>query len=278
MQHLKEAYIETIVPVSDEWGEVVIALLSELGYEGFEEGNAEVKAYRPANTFDAEGLAAKLGQLPIELGAIRHNSLEAQNYNQLWETAYESIEVGTFCQIVPSFKEPKPGFTHTLRIDPQMSFGTGHHETTRLVIQHLSQIDCEGISVLDMGCGTGVLGILAAKMGANSVLGIDIDPWSYENARENVKLNQVGQMNVRKGDRELIPDQTFDLLLANINRNVLLADMATYAQHLSKAGQLIVSGFLESDERSLERAMQAVGLTPTARLAEGQWLSIRCTN
>jgi ribosomal protein L11 methyltransferase len=272
----KAQHIEAALELPAEWRELLIARLGELGYEAFEEREEGLGAWIEAGAFDEAALRQALEGLPeggqgVSYSLIRH---EARNWNAEWEAQYPPIELGGFCQVVPSFREGKPGFRHTLVIDPKMSFGTGHHETTRLMMQQMAQLDLAGKAVLDMGCGTGILGILAARMGAAQVWGIDIDAWSYENAGENLRLNGVENMTLIQGGAAAIPAQVFDVVLANINRNVLLADIPAYSRHLPEGGILLLSGFYIADEAALLASCAAEGLGLAQRMEEEQWSSL----
>lgn len=274
MQQLKEGYVQSRISVPEPLREPLIALLAEIGYEAFEESSSEVLAYIPEHSWKEDVFAEHLAILPGGPFEAVHEHLAPKNWNEEWEKNYPSVFVGDFCQIVPSFRSPEAGFTHTLMIDPKMSFGTGHHETTRLMIRQMETIDLQDRVVLDMGCGTAVLGILAAKMGAREVKGIDIDPWSYENSLENIRLNQSPQIQVSQGDATSIPSMQFDCILANINRNVLLADIPAYARHLTPDGTMVLSGFFMSDSAAIEACCLDVGLLPVRHLLEKEWLSI----
>ncbi|MEZ4686228.1 MAG: 50S ribosomal protein L11 methyltransferase [Bacteroidia bacterium] len=194
-----------------------------------------------------------------------------------WEAAYESVKIDDFCQIVPSFHQPESGFTHTIHLDPKMSFGTGHHETTRIMVRQMKHIDFTGKRVLDMGCGTGVLGILALKLGAATVLGIDIDAWSAENGLENARRNMV-EMPIMLGDARAIPPEPFDIILANINRNVLLQDVGQYKKALKPEGTLLISGFLSRDLDLIKDTFKEYSLQPGMLIQEGDWLSLEFQN
>ena len=275
---MKTAVIEAKVSVSQELREAVIALLAEIGFHAFEETEAGVDAYINAPGFDLSLFEQTLAALGKQTAHYHLNNLEPKNWNEVWEQNYQSIAIDNFCQIIPSFRKPESHFTHTIVIDPKMSFGTGHHQTTRLMMRHLQRLDIHGKTVLDMGCGTGILAILAAKMGASKVIGIDIDPWSIENARENSTRNKVLDVAITQGDVHQIPATIFDVILANINRNVLLEDIAEYAQKLSKKGQLILSGFYENDVASIRDCAQNAGLELAHQLNEDNWVALHLVN
>lgn len=270
---MKTTYTHLSLDLPVELIEPMIALLADVGYEAFEEKETGLEAYILTADYQEDivvELCAILGQATDIFTA---KEMPSKNWNETWEAQYAPIYIDDFCQVIASFKAPLPDFTHTLIIDPKMSFGTGHHETTRLVIRHMKEMTFEGKVVLDMGCGTGLLGILAAKMGAKSVCGIDIDVWSKENAEENIRLNQVQNMEVWQGDATTIPSKTFDIILANINRNVLLHDVAKYALHMNEGDILIASGYYRQDEMQIAAAFAAAGLMPFRTLEENLWLS-----
>lgn len=263
-------YLSLTVQAPPEMGEIAMALLAEQGFEGFEEREDGFVGFVPQARYRAEQVQEILTSLPgVVLGATE--ALPDVNWNEAWESAYALIEVDDFCQVVATFHQPKPGFAYTLHIHPKMSFGTGHHPTTRLMIRQMRDLPLAGQRVLDMGCGTGILAILARLMGSGPTLGIDIDRWSHENARDNAALNGLSDLMWRQGDASAIPEETFDLILANINRNVLLADLPTYVRHLAAGGHLVLSGFLEEDLPRLTEAAQAQGLRALRTLAEGPW-------
>lgn len=274
---MKEGYVQSIISVPESLREPLIALLAEIGYEAFEENPSGVNAYIQSQIWNEKSCADQMGQLTGGPYQVIHEQLPATNWNTEWESNYPSVCIDDFCQIIPSFRTAGPGFLHTVVIDPKMSFGTGHHETTRLMIRQLRTLNLSESRVLDMGCGTAVLGILAAMRGAKEVLGIDIDPWSYENGRENIRLNDIENMQILQGDAAAIPAQKFDYILANINRNVLLTDIPVYTQHLASSGSLVLSGFYLSDAATIEACCEANGLRPISRLQEDEWLSILCT-
>ncbi|RMG24943.1 MAG: 50S ribosomal protein L11 methyltransferase [Bacteroidetes bacterium] len=269
---MKAEYVQVQIELPEHQKEVAIALLASIGFEAFEETEQGLIACIGRESFEEERLNNMLEV--VNCTSFRTQLLPPQNWNATWEAQYPSVFVDDFCQVIPTFRQPRPGFEHCLIIDPKMSFGTGHHETTRLMIRMMRQLDFSRCRVLDMGCGTGILAILAAKLGAEAVTGIDIDPWSYENARENVQLNGSGPIDIRQGDARSIPPGEYDLILANINRNVLLADMPVYAQHLKAGGKLLISGFYQTDVPSLLQSAQALGLRHAHALKEADWAAL----
>lgn len=270
---LKLNYIQLSLPLTGPMAEVAVALLGGEGFEAFEETENGLLAYIQEPLYEADKLEPIFSQLQLSSDQVASKQILPHNWNATWEENFPVTEIGKFCQIIASFKEPAPGFKHTVLIDPKMSFGTGHHETTRLVVQHMETLDFLDKNVLDMGCGTGVLGILAAQMGAKKILGIDIDPWSYENVAENCSLNGVNNMETLLGDVSVIPDVMYDVILANINRNVLLRDVEAYSRHLKPGGLLISSGYYRKDGELIEATFGQASLKLQKTLEENAWLS-----
>ena len=245
------AFIELDIRLTEasEWNEVVVALLAEMGADSFWEEEDGVKAYFQEDSFDFESCAAQLAEvLPAGSYALNRGTLEDKNWNAEWESQFEPVVIPGVLRIRAPFHAPGQE-PEELIIQPKMAFGTGHHQTTRMMCERMLQLPLEGRVVLDMGTGTGILGILAARKGAAYVLGIDNDPWSAENARENMALNQTRGLEVVLGDASAIPNQGFDLLLANINRNIILRDLPLYLKAMKAEGAIdaLFSGFYTHD-------------------------------
>jgi len=223
--------------------DMLIAQLSELGYEGFEEVGGLLKAYIGQEAFDAAALGRLAGMMamPYEV-----NTLQERNWNADWESSFSPVVVDGKVAIRAHFHEPVPGIFEEIVITPKMSFGTGHHATTSLMISALLSSDLKGKDVLDLGTGTGVLAILAERLGADSVLAMDNDPWSVENALENLEGNRSQNIRVELSDR--IPKgRAFDVILANINKHILLAFCDDLCRALKPGGKLLLSGILRGD-------------------------------
>lgn len=273
----KPNHIQLSAQIKDfELREIFIYALGEAGFSTFEEHENEIRAYIETAQWDEqhtnEILAMYLDgeKIPYEIEEI-----EAKNWNEEWEKNYPNVYIDDFCQILPSFRQALEGFEYTLFIDPKMSFGTGHHGTTQSVIRLMRGCDLAGRKVLDMGCGTSVLGILADKMGAEAVLCIDIDPWCVENSMENIALNHAGHTEVMLGGAGEIPDGAFfDLLIANINRNILLADGSQYVRHLKPGSLLILSGFYEEDVLAIESHFEQFGMNRTDKQGMNNWVAL----
>lgn len=256
--------------------EIFIAALAELGFDSFEETDTGLRAYVREADWDPEAFAA-LPYLDSPDWQVSHTveAVETQNWNAVWEAAYQPIRVGEQCVVrAPFHPKPDPPVPYDLVIAPKMSFGTGHHQTTWLMLGFLLDLEVAGLSVLDMGSGTGVLAILAACKGAGPVTAIDIDPWCYENCRENAERNGHPEIEVLEGDASAIKGP-FDLILANINKNVLLADLPAYVQALNPGGTLLISGFYRSDLEDLKAAARAQGLQPAGEREKDQWMAAR---
>jgi len=272
-------YIElkcTVSPV-DAGNEILIAFLAELGYESFLETENGLLAYIPESLFDEQNLEMLLRNSK-ECGfdfSYSFENMEDKNWNAVWESNYEPVLIDNTCYIRAPF-HPKKDVEYEIIIEPKMSFGTAHHATTAQMISYLLSEDCSGKNVLDMGSGTGVLAILAAMRGAKNVLAIDNDEWAYNNCLENVEKNQTQTVKVVLGDADNIENQRFDIILANINRNILLQDMAVYAQALSKNGVLFLSGFyLHPDLPVIEEVASQYGLILDSYKEQDNWAAVR---
>lgn len=269
-------YTELRLTLSPDYADILTAELAELGFESFVETDEGLNAYITEPNFDEEAVREVVAKYADQTAiAYEVTSLEKRNWNAEWEQSYQPIEVGQLVRVRASFHEPNPAFTYDLVINPKMSFGTGHHETTAMMLEHQLGIDHAGKGVLDVGSGTGILAILAAQMGAADVLAFDIEEWAVENAQENAELNNCSQIRVFQGTIQDVDSKSrFDIVLANINRNVLLAEIPTYADLMREGGQLLVSGFYEHDTIDIERKAKEAGLLPVRGMAMNQWCSL----
>ena len=252
-------YIEydfTVTPI--ELGvEILVAELAEVGFESFVDTPTGVKAYIPKNLW-------------------REDVLEDVSLleNEEWEKNFSPIVVEDICTVRANF-HPEPSTPYDIVITPKMSFGTGHHETTYMMLQQLIPLSLERIKVLDMGCGTGILAIMTALRGARDITAIDIDPWCVENATENVQQNNCSFIIVKEGDASAIAGEKYNLILANINRNILLSDIPAYAQDLLPEGILLVSGFYLEDLPAIQERCREVGLTFVSYIERNNWVSAK---
>lgn len=265
---------ELTVLMPEQNRDIVMALLGNIGYEGFWEDEEGFKAYLPAIDYDESNLKEILTGMGLQEKTFSVQDLADQNWNQSWESHFPPVRVDKQVQIVAAFHEVLPGFDYTIHITPKMSFGTGHHETTRQMIQTMKDLSLSEKVVLDMGCGTGVLAILAEMMGASDVTAIDIDEWGYKNAIDNVNENSCAAVSVIQGDAKVIPAKSFDIILANINRNVLLQDIPVYASHLNEHGFLLLSGFRPEDEAMMIDKAEGQKLSVLRKSRDGEWMAI----
>lgn len=256
--------------------EVLVAELAELGFESFVETDEGVKAYIVASDWN-EGLLAELMTSQIEDQKIEWSSseIEAINWNAEWEKSFDPIIVDNKCLIRAPFHEVEGSFEYVINIEPKMSFGTGHHSTTHLMMGEMMNMDWKGKHVLDMGAGTAVLAILAEMMGAESVDAIDIDEWAYLNSIENLERNNCSRIKSYQGGAELLTDQVYDTILANINRNILLRDMKEYVKVLKAGGEILFSGFYVQDIPELERVGGELGLKLLLQRERNEWCLLK---
>ncbi|MCK9203019.1 MAG: 50S ribosomal protein L11 methyltransferase [Bacteroidales bacterium] len=252
---------------------IVIAILSESGFESFVESDDMILGYISEDSFATEVIIPVLEEM-VEKGLFfyRYETIKSQNWNALWESNYDPVSIDGKCMIRAPFHKPVAGMQYDIVIEPKMSFGTAHHETTFLMIQLLMEESISGEKILDMGCGTGVLGILAFKMGAGEVVAIDNDDWAYKNALDNIKKNDAAKVTVIQGEAGDIPRLGFDLIMANINRNVLLRDIPAYAKSLKDHGVLLMSGFYEMDLSLLRIAAEDAGLHYFTSRVKNSWV------
>ena len=260
----------TIAATDGAQQEILIALLAEMGYEGFEQQEGSLRAYIPEEQFDAAGLDAVLALQELSYVSER---IEEKNWNEEWEKNFQPVVVEDFCAIRAHFHAPITGVAHELVITPKMSFGTGHHATTYMMIQAMQHLDFPGKQVFDFGTGTGVLAILAEKLGASAVTATDNDDWSIENAGENVANNQCSRISVEKMDR--VPEGPFDIILANINKHVILAQLPALGQQLKQGGVILLSGLLDSDFEDIENEAVRNNISISVRMTKGSWICLK---
>lgn len=269
-----ESPIETTV-ISD----VLASELGEIGFESFTENEDGLQAYISDQLYNVKALDDKLKEFPLENVTIRYTEqlIESKDWNEEWEKNYfKPIRIGNECIIHASFHEPEPGYTYNIIIDPKMAFGTGNHETTFLMISEMLKLDLEGKDLLDMGCGTAVLAILAKMKKAGKVVGIDIDEWAYNNALENVRLNNTENIQVALGGAEQIPAfGTFDIVFANINRNILLNDIQHYTSCMKPGALLFMSGFYTQDIPAIEDECKRNGLNLISHTEKNNWVAVK---
>jgi ribosomal protein L11 methyltransferase len=258
--------------------EILVAELGELPFESFIESDFGVVAYIQKQ-FWTENILEDLHILnsPEFVVSYTIEEIEQVNWNEEWEKNFESIEVDGICHVRAPF-HPKTDAEYDIVIEPKMSFGTGHHETTHMMIQHLLETDVTGKKTLDMGCGTAILAILAEMKGAQPIDAIDIDNWCYLNSIENVERNNCSQITVYEGEAALLKGKQYDVIIANINRNILLNDMQSYVDCLNKNGILLLSGFYMEDIPFINASCTEKGLTYVKKFERNNWVSLKYVN
>ena len=269
----------TVTPNDEVATDVLAALLAEVGFESFVPNDEGLETYVPHNLYDENSLITVIESFPLEGYTITHSSefIEGEDWNAEWEKNYfQPIVLGEECVIHSTFHTDVPKARYDILIDPKMAFGTGYHQTTCHMLRAILASDMNGKSVLDMGCGTALLAILARKHGATDVVAIDIDEFAYENAKENVVLNNTADIEVRLGGADAIKESdSFDFVIANINRNILLADMKNYVRCMHPGSQIFISGFYTEDMEVLKEEAARNGLRYIGCAEDNRWAMMR---
>lgn len=279
---MKYTEVDITLSKTNPFRDLLVYNLGDEGpYDSFEEKKDGLKAYVPTDNFDEQFLRDTIDDLKSMDPDLRVEytvtDLADKDYNEEWERQHQPVLVDGFCWVRAPFHPHRDDVKYEIEIEPKMSFGTAHHATTYLMLSLLEQQNVQGIRVLDMGSGTGVLAILAAKKGAAYVEAIDVDEWAYRNAQENFERNGVS-VNALLGDASLLTaDKHFDLVLANINRNILLKDMESYAAVLNPGGTLMLSGFYEHDVQSLQDKAETLGLRLVQQRSRNEWTALKLT-
>ncbi|HRD53061.1 MAG TPA: 50S ribosomal protein L11 methyltransferase [Flavobacteriales bacterium] len=273
-----------LISPPDPWRDLLTVELADIGFDSFEEGfthpkgtSGELKAWIRSDKYNESALRELLS-LRDPHAAITFDTEEIadRNWNAEWESSFQPVEVDGAVRIRADFHESRPGFAHELVITPRMAFGTGHHATTRMMVQAMLALEWQDKEVCDLGCGTGVLAILAERMGAKEVLAIDNDPGAVENAKHNCGMNGCSVIRVEKGDASALEGLRFDAILANIERNVLLDAMPIMSAALKPGGALFLSGFVPNDRHMLAQRAKDCGLELAERMQEGEWALLGC--
>ena len=269
----------TVTPNEEIATDVLAALLADIGFESFVPEDDGLSAYVPQALYNADAVADVVAGFPLPGYEISHESefIEGEDWNAEWEKNYfQPIVLGEDCVIHSTFHKDVPKARYDILIDPKMAFGTGYHQTTCHMLRAILNSDMQGKSVLDMGCGTALLAILASKHGATDVVAIDIDEFAYENAKENVVLNCTPDIEVRLGGAEAIKESdSFDFVIANINRNILLMDIVNYVRAMHAGSQLFISGFYTDDMDVLKEEAARHGLRYLDYAEDNRWAMMR---
>ena len=278
MKYLQFTFIPT--PRSQTATDLLCAVLADAGFESFQEQeDGLLDAYIPANTFDESTLRAALDSFPLPDTRLSYTWQEAEDrdWNEEWEkNFFQPIVIAGRCVVHSTFHHDVPDAEYDIVINPRMAFGTGHHETTGLVMAELLEMDLQGKTVLDMGCGTSILAILAKMRGAKEVEAVDIDEWCVNNSLENIELNGVDGIKVRQGDASALAGMgPFDVVLANINRNILLSDMRHYVARMTPGATLLMSGFYEEDVPLIRAEGERLELTFVQQKSDKRWTLVK---
>ena len=274
-------YIEvtfTLTPWSETAQDILTALAGDIGFESFVEEENLLKGYIQQKLYDEEAIKAVIADFPPDV-CISYTAQEQEDkdWNEEWEkNFFQPIVIGNRCVIHSTFHKDIPQMEYDILINPQMSFGTGHHETTNLIVSRLLETELTGKCVLDMGCGTSILAILAAKRGASPITAFDIDDWCVSNSADNIRLNGIDCITVRLGDADLLRTErpTFDLIIANINRNILTTDMDAYAACMTTGSRIFLSGFYVDDIPVMKESLAKNGLTFIEHHENNRWAMI----
>jgi ribosomal protein L11 methyltransferase len=267
----------TTITTEDYQQDLLINALGEIGFDTFEELEFGFKAYIPVDDFNEELIKETL--LPYQdmfTFSYEVTLIPQKNWNEVWESNFEPISIGNAVFVRATFHEPRPEFKYEIVIDPKMAFGTGHHQTTAMMLQHILENDFTDKKVLDMGCGTGILAIMAAKLGAADIAAIDYDPVCYESTIENSQLNNITNIQALCGSKEAIPGEQYDTILANINRNILIDQMARYAEALKPDGEIYFSGFYEMPDLDIiTDEARKYGLKYISHKKDKEWVAAK---
>jgi ribosomal protein L11 methyltransferase len=269
--------IFTIISGEDYHQDLLINTLGDIGFDTFEETETGFKAYIPADEFNSDRLEYALNEYREMFSfSYQVKLIPQKNWNAEWESNFEPIVIKDKIYVRATFHGPRPEFEYEIVIDPKMAFGTGHHQTTSMMLEYVLESDVSAKKVLDMGCGTGILAIMASKSGAALVTAIDYDPVCYDSTIENAELNGTGNISAICGSKEVIPDEQYDIILANINRNILLDQLQRYSEVLKVGGELFLSGFYASpDMKMLADEAAKYDIKYINHKITGDWVAVR---
>ena len=259
-------------PDTTENREILVAMLAELPFESFDETDEQIMGYIPGESANLDEIGEITAFLPFAV-ELSSEVLPDKNWNEVWEKNYfKPLLIGGRCLVRAPFHTEYEPAEYELVIEPKMAFGTGNHETTTLVAEQILNMDLTGKTVLDMGCGTGILGMLASMKGARSVVAIDIDSWSYESTMENAKLNNITNLEARHGDASLLGGESFEIIFANIHKNVIVGDLPVYESVLQSGGNIYLSGFYTHDMSDVKAKAESLGLIETGFQEKNNWV------
>lgn len=259
-------------PDNENLKDMFMELLGEIGFDSFMDTDDGFDAYCQEPLLNEEELndIMQMEQF-ANVKLLKKELIPDQDWNATWEASYEPVIINEFCRIRAPFHKVEGSYKYDLIIEPKMSFGTAHHETTSQIIELMLQSDFSGLNLLDMGSGTGVLAILARKLGSATTVAIDNDEWAYRNALDNIRLNDENEIIVELGDASSLNNRQFDVILANINRNILLRDMKEYVKCLVDGGKIFFSGFYEEDLVLIKKEAERLGLTYSNHVTKNNW-------
>src|SRR5665648_479701 len=252
--------------------EILVAVLSDLSFESFDENDELLMGYIPGESFDMDEINGITSALPFHV-QTGNEMIPEQNWNDVWEKNYfKPLLIGNRCLVRAPFHTEYEPAEFELVIEPKMAFGTGNHETTTLVAEQILNMDLAGKTVLDMGCGTGILGMLASLKGAKNVTAIDIDTWSFESTVENARLNNIFNLEAKLGDASLLGNESYEIIFANIHKNVIISDLPVYENVLQSGGKLYLSGFYTQDMPDVKKKAESLGLVETRFQEKNNWV------
>ncbi len=264
-----------ITPYQEWLSDVISSQLAEIGFDSFIEIDGGVEAFIPSKNYKEEELNFVLNAFQKDFSfRVKSEFIKDQNWNKEWEKNYfKPLVIGGECMIRAPFHTQYPKAKYEIIIEPNMAFGTGNHETTATIVESILQNDLSGKTILDMGCGTGILSILASMKGAEFITAIDIDEWSFKGTQENAALNNIQNIEIKLGDASLLGEKKYDVIFANIHKNVLLNDMQAYFDSLQNDGTLIMSGFYTEDIPDIKKKAESMGLKDAGFVEKNNWVA-----
>lgn len=261
-----------INPDTEENREILVAVLADQAFESFDENEEFVLGYIPGESANLDEIKEIASSLPFSV-LIENENIPDQNWNELWEKNYfKPLLIGNSCLVRAPFHTDFEPAEFELVIEPKMAFGTGNHETTTLVAEQILEMDLTDKTVLDMGCGTGILGMLASLKGAKSVMAIDIDNWSFESTVENARLNNIFNLEAKLGDASFLGNETYEIIFANIHKNIIIKDLPAYENVLQSGGNIYLSGFYNQDMPDVKAKAESLGLVETGFQEKNNWV------